>query len=106
MCAAPKSRIVGETTPEEKLLKIVHCCPKTPMSTNNLQSTVLAMHDDNMQDSTCTNIPLAHEHRYFSKQKGEVELPRVEDDTLLVGCKKANNINRFYDRTAGLLAVV
>ena len=60
--------------------------------------------DDNMQDSTCTNIP--HEHRYFSKQQGEVELPGVEDDTLLVGCKKASNVNRFYDRTAGLLAVV
>ena len=28
------------------------------------------------------------------------------DDSCLVGCKKKQNIDRFYDRTAGILAAV
>ena len=29
-----------------------------------------------------------------------------DDDSCLVGCKKKQNIDRFYDRTAGILAAV
>lgn len=44
---------------------------------------------------------------YFrSKSKDEVQLPDSDDSSLLVGCKKSANLNRFYDRTAGVLAVV
>ena len=40
------------------------------------------------------------------KQMGEVELPENDVDTFVVGCKKASNVNKFYDRTAGILALV
>ncbi len=46
------------------------------------------------------------DHQYVRRKHAEeAPLPDNDDDTVLVGCKKAGNINRFYDRTAGLFAV-
>lgn len=39
-------------------------------------------------------------------QDHNVTLPDSDDTSLLVGCKKSTNLNRFYDRTAGILALV
>ena len=101
MCAAPKSRIARGTTSEGRLLKIVQCCPETPMmgGKHKQPSKYCANHalqgGDHIKESTSTLLP--HEHRYFSKQMGEIELPDADDETLLVGCKKTTNVNRFYD---------
>ena len=40
------------------------------------------------------------------RQRNKVTLPNNDDSLLLIGCKKACNVDRFYDRTAGLLALV
>ena len=32
--------------------------------------------------------------------------PENDDDSFVVGCKKASNVNKFYDRMAGILALV
>ena len=47
------------------------------------------------------------ELKYFdSKSSDEVQLPDSDDNNLLVGCRKSSNVNRFYDRTAGVMALV
>ena len=39
-------------------------------------------------------------------ERESVSLPDNKDENLFTGCKKARNINRFHDRTAGILAMV
>ena len=39
-------------------------------------------------------------------QANEVTLPDADDTTLFTGCKKQGNVNRFYNRTAGIFALV
>ncbi len=58
--------------------------------------------------STLRGIFVNFSCAHFDGQKHaeEAPLPDNDDDTVLVGCKKAGNVNRFYDRTAGLFAVV
>lgn len=47
--------------------------------------------------SHCTNDLL---------EKGRVGTLPENDDNVLVGCRKAKGVNRFYDRTAGVMAIV
>ncbi len=58
--------------------------------------------------STCTRpIDVPPQYQYFTrKSSGEVHLSDAEDSSSLVGCKKSSNVNRFYDRTAGIMALV
>jgi hypothetical protein len=44
--------------------------------------------------------------KFSTGNVNNIELPDFEDDTVLVGCKKAGNVNKFYDKTAGILALV
>ena len=110
MCGAPRSKIVGGTSLEGSLLKIVQCCPENPVigGKNKQPSKVCAAHASNTGGNCVTEFSstlLPPEHRHFSRQTGEVELPE-NDDSFVVGCKKASNVNKFYDRTAGILALV
>ena len=41
-----------------------------------------------------------------SKAADEVTLPDNDDESLITACKKKANVNRFYDRTAGIVALV
>ena len=43
---------------------------------------------------------------YRSVSRSEVTLPDCEDANLFTGCRKSANVNRFYDRTAGIMALV
>ena len=45
------------------------------------------------------------DHSIVSERE-DVPLSDNDDESLLTGCKKAQNIQRFHDRTAGILAVV
>jgi hypothetical protein len=59
------------------------------------------------EDSSERIIATPPEFQHYSKLiNTEVKLPDCEDATLFVGCKKASNLNRFYDRTAGIFALV
>lgn len=111
MCGAPRSKMVGGTSLEGSLLKIVQCCPETPVigGKNKQPSKFCAAHAANTDGNCvteCSSTLLPPEHRHFSRQTGEVELPENDDDSFVVGCKKASNVNKFYDRTAGILALV
>lgn len=109
MCAAPRSQVVGGTSPEGRLLKVVQCCPETLiMGGKHKAPSKFCPAHASAEDDVASNsaIALPPEHRHFSQQIGEVELPDNDDDTLLVGCKKPSNVDKFYDRTAGVLALV
>ena len=61
--------------------------------------------------NTCsTDIPMVHtppELQYIkTKATEEVTLPDNDDNSLLTTCRKPTNVNRFYDRTAGIMALV
>ena len=108
MCAAPKSRISGGSTPETSVLNIIHCCPESPvMGGKHLQpSRFCHLHNSQIGEQRDPNTVIPPEHRHFLRQRNEVTLPENDDTSLLIGCKKASNVDRFYDRTAGLLALV
>ena len=51
-------------------------------------------------------LPTPH-HTDELLQKSQVgELPENDDPTLLTGCRKAKGVNRFHERTAGVLSLV
>ena len=106
MCAVSKLKVSGGTSSETRVLNVVQCCPDSPVMGGKHKAPSkfcefhMESHDDTKQVLT---VP---EHRAFSKLGGEVTLPNSEDTTLFVGCKKSRNVNRFYDRTAGVLALV
>lgn len=109
MCAAPRSKVVGGTSPEGQLLKICAVLSRTPImgGKHKPPSKFCAAHASAADDAANNSaIALPPEHRHFCRQIGKVKLPDNDDDTLLVGCKKPGNVNKFYDRTAGVLALV
>ena len=110
MCALPKSRVVAGQDSETKLLNIVQCCPETPMlgGKSKIPSKYCSAHSH--LDEHTTNVSqiscLPPELDYIrSKAADEVTLPYNDDNSLLIACKKATSINRFYDRTAGIMAL-
>jgi hypothetical protein len=89
------------------MLNVVQCCPETPILGGKHQnpSKFCQVHADEEMSVKSSVIP--PELMHFSKQSSsEVQLPDSADCKLFVGCKKSSNLNRFYDRTAGLLALV
>ena len=108
MCAASDCRISGGTAPELRVLKVIQCCPESPiMGGKHINpSKYCETHAQKDKEIKPQSIALPPEHRHYSQQTEEIQLPENDDDTLLVGCKKSKNVNTFYDRTAGLLALV
>ncbi len=107
MCAVPKVKMPGGSDSETRVLKVVDCCPESPVIGGNHKapSKFCQLHNEcpsNEKDAVLT-VP---EHLAFRKLDENVNLPRNEDNTLFAGCKKAKNVNRFHDRTAGVLALV
>lgn len=63
---------------------------------------------DGIDDSSLVvRIPLATPNVQSSLTCDAVgTLPDVDSNDILVGCKKANNVNKFYSTTAGIAAIV
>jgi len=84
--------MVGGASVEGSLLKIVQCCPETPVigGKNKLPSKFCAVHASNTSKiivlrcypHSCHQSIYSH----FSRQTGEVELPENDDDNFVVGC--------------------
>ena len=108
MCALPKEKVQAGQKSEVRVLNIVQCCPETP-TLGGKHKTPSRFCEHHAVEEKNNKIPTItpHELMYFSNQNSsEVELPDSADSTLLVGCKKSSNLNRFYDRTAGIFALV
>ena len=107
MCAAPRVRVVGGSTPETCVLNVINWCPESPVIGGKYQLPSKFCHLHMPQTKQSVNyLVTPPEHRYFLRQRNEVTLPDNDDSSLLTGCKKACNVDRFYDRTAGLFALV
>ena len=115
MCAAPKERIVAGRTRETRVLNIIQCCPNTPTLGGHHQqpSRYCSGHkhlddmgsDADSDQTVCGQVLVLPEHNLLQTHSEPI-LPDNDDDSFLVGCKKKQNINRFHDRTAGILAAV
>ncbi len=79
----PNTKAKAGQDHETRVLNITQCCPETPVLGGK------------------SKIPSK-----FCPTHCEESTSLVPSSSCLVGCKKAGNINRFYDRTAGLFAVV
>ena len=110
MCALPKSKVVAGQDSETKLLNIVQCCPETPvLGGKYLKPSKYCADHIQVNEHTTDIHPIVTppELQYMkSVAANEVTLPDNEDVSVLTACKKPSNLNRFYDRTAGVMALV
>ena len=110
MCAAPKSKVYID----EQKIYMTQCCPRSPASGGKSQqaSKYSHMHSFLNDDSTTadivhdTNLPVPHPSHPILEKSKVGTLPDNDCPDVLVGCKKANAVTKFHDRTAGLLALV
>ena len=84
MCAAPKSKVYID----EQKIYMTQCCPQSPASGGK------------------SNLPVPHPSHPIPEKSKVGTLPDNDCPDVLVGCKKANAVTKFHDRTAGLLALV
>ena len=106
MCALEKSKVIPGQSKEVKMLNIMQCCPETPIlgGKHKTPSKYCIYHQ---QSSDVKQLHAPPDFNYFSSlADDEIPLPDNEDDSLLVGCKKSSNLNRFYERTAGIMALM
>ncbi len=84
------------------------CCSDTPMMGGKYQTpSRYCVEHSNLNQGKLKPALFPPEFKYYESQSsGEVSLPDSADENLLVGCRKFTNVNRFYDRTAGVMALV
>ncbi len=113
MCALPKEWATAGRSRETRCLNITQCCPNTPVMAGRHQrpSKYCSKHrhldeeESSEHSAMQEQTPVLSEHSSVSAIK-VVHLPDNNDNSLLTGCKKAQNVQRFHGRTAGVLAVV
>lgn len=102
MCAVPKDKV--KVPPN--CLNVIQCCPNTPVlgGKNKKPSKFCAEHSNEIRDDGF--IPRLEQFSNLPEivRNGQVE--ENDDESVLVCCKKRKNIDRFYDRTAEVLAAV
>ena len=110
MCALAKSKVVAGQDSETRLLNVVQCCPETPVlgGKHAKPSKYCADHSYiNEHSSEIVPVCIPPDLQYIAdRATHEVTLPDNDDVALLTACKKASKVNRFYDRTAGIMALV
>lgn len=87
----PKEKVQAGQSAEVKMLNVIQCCPETPVMGGKHLSPSKSC-QDHCEEATCF--------------KPSVTPPDNEDSSLLVGCKKSSNLDRFYNRTAGVFGLV
>ena len=109
MCALPKSKVCGGSNPETRILKVVQCCPESPImgGKHRKPSTFCVTHENFIDSASALHSVIAlPDHLAYHRLEEHVPLPDSDDTTLFVGCKKSQNVNHYYDRTAGVFALV
>ena len=113
MCAAPKSKV---PIPHNSI-NIMQCCPSSPITGGRHQkpSKYCARHqhleaegNDGIDDSSLVvRIPLptaSFSPPFTVDSIGD--LPDADSDSVLVGCRKAKNVDKFFSTTAGIATIV
>ena len=100
MCAAPKDNV--EVPPN--CPNVIQCCPNTPVLSgkNKKPSKFCAEHSNEVRDDGF--IPRLEQFLNLPEIVRNGQIKENDDESVLVGCKKRKDIDRFYDRTAGALA--
>lgn len=108
MCAAPKSRVFVD----DQKIYMTQCCSRSPVSGGkSLQGSKYCHHHsflESCEDSAVvatTNLPSPHASNPLLEKSKVGSLPENDSSELLVGCKKSQ-LNKFYDKTAGILSLV
>ena len=113
ICAAPRCKVALP----EQFICMTTLCSRSPMTGGKsaTPSKYCSLHHE-LDDSTTTAASLAASSRAAMPhphtpdpmlQKDKVGLmPASDDNSLLVGCRKQKGVTKFYDRTAGVLALV
>ena len=109
-CAAPKSQV---SIPQQHIF-MTSMCTRSPVNGGKYQkpSKFCKQHshldDGEDSDEVAPSHPLPTPHSTdMLLEKSQVgDLPENDDPTLFTGCRKEKSVNRFDDRTAGVLALV
>ena len=116
MCAAPKEK----TKCPLNHINLVQCCSRSPVTggRHQLSSKYCTIHqhlnvattsvlDDQLTLRVQIPLQLLGIGSGSSQSQSVIgSLPNSDSDDLLVGCRKPKKVNRFYDRTAGVVAAV
>ncbi len=106
MCVAPKSKVAIDSS----RINLMQCCPRSPITGGKHQtaSKYCEHHDqlDSLPGSQDIALPYPTVHTPMVDKDGVGDIPDVDSEELLVGCRKSKNVNRFFNRTAGVLAMV
>ena len=108
MCPAPKSRVFVD----DQKIYMTQCCSRSPVSGGkSLQGSKYCHHHSFLESSedsavvATTNLPSPHVSNPLLEKSKVGLLPENDSSELLVGCKKSQ-LNKFYDKTAGILSLV
>ena len=112
MCAAPKQFVA---IPHNGI-NVRQCCPRSPITGGKHQTAskycehyqhLTTGHDDSCSTSLMVHITLPIPGLVTSlTPKATGELPDADSNDLLVSCKKSSNVDKFFDTTAGIAAIV
>ena len=111
MCAAPTSKVICPVNH----INLVQCCSRSPITGGRHQSSsrFCSEHQHLAKDTTTsTETPLTVSIPRYLIQNSLLTsvnlgaLPDSDSDELLKGCRKQSNVNHYFDRTAGVAAMV
>ena len=121
ICAAPKSKL---TLPDQHICMTSLCSRSPATGGKHVKPSKFCTHHADLDQSTAST-PIPHTPSSSTPQphsptstptphtpnpileKGKIgSLPDSDDDSLLVGCRKVKGVTKFYDRIAGILALV
>lgn len=112
VCAAPRRRV---KIPTEHIF-MTSMCTRSPINggRHRKPSKFCQQHvfledeeeDDTIESDPSQTLPTPHTPSHLMSRHQVGNLPENDDPALLVGCRKERGVNRFHDRTAGILSLV
>ena len=114
MCAAHKEKVKlppGFPNYIQCFPNYIQCCPNSPVHGGKSSKASRCCSDHlnlaNKQTEPTPCLQLLLPPKMASLEETSIgKLPNNDDESQIVGCKKKSKVDRFYDRTAGLLAAV
>ena len=102
ICAAPKSKV---SLPHQYIYMTSMCTRSPTTGGKHLKPSKYCEH--HMEElSSSDSLPTPHSTNSLLEKSVIGDVPENDDSNLLVGCRKAKGVTRFYDRTAGVLSLV
>ena len=112
ICAAPKSKV---SLPAQHIC-MTSLCSQSPVTGGKHIKPKFCRHHANLDQQSTSSTPTLPTPSSSTPtphtlnpilERGKIgSLPDNDDDSLLVGCRKVKGVTKFYDRTAGILALV